>query len=227
MELNETTPLVATDSVTRRQLEGRNVHLIFDKIWTGCLALVLIVGFCTGVYLLIQEGNEEPIKESFYLVSRRYWNAEPPSVDIPKLKLPIDRILLSQTNTTLCETDSDCERQVLNLQKKHKAILNRPDILYNFLIGGDGRIYEGRGWQNRTEWHNPDENILSIALLGNFGDQPPKPSQIEALLAFLDLSVMKKRITPCVIVLVDHTENRYFLDTAFELEVFIRNQNKC
>nr|CAH7750158.1 unnamed protein product [Callosobruchus chinensis] len=227
MELNETTPLVATASVSRSQLEGRNVHLIFDKIWTGCLALVLIVGFCAGVYLLIQEGNEEPIKESVYLVPRRYWNAEAPSDGIPKLKLPVNRILLSQTNTTTCETNSDCEMQVLDLQKKHKGILKRPDILYNFLIGGDGRVYEGRGWQNRTEWHNPDENILSVALLGNFVDQPPKPSQVEALQAFLDLSVMKNRITPCVNVLVDHTQNRYFLDTAFHLEVFIRNQNKC
>ncbi|VEN62742.1 unnamed protein product [Callosobruchus maculatus] len=227
MELNETTPLVATASVSRSQQEGRNAHLIFDKIWTGCLALVLIVGFFTGLYLLLQEGNEEPITESFYLVPRRYWNAEPPSVDIPKLKLPVNRILLSQTNTTSCETCSDCEMQVLDIQKKHKGFLNRPDILYNFLVGGDGRVYEGRGWKNKTEWHNPDENILSIALLGNFGDQPPKPSQVEALLAFLDLSVMKNRITPCVSVLVDHTENRYFLDTAFQLEVFIRDQNKC
>ncbi|CAH2001101.1 unnamed protein product [Acanthoscelides obtectus] len=172
-------------------------------------------------------GDEEPIRESFYLVTRRYWNAEPPGANTVNLTLPVYRILLSQTNTPICETDSDCVKQVQDLQKKHKYTLHRSDILYNFLVGGDGRIYEGRGWQYKADWRGVDAVVLRIALLGRYEDEPPRPSQVDALLAFLDISVMKNRITPCVMVIVDHTDNRYFLDTAFKLEKFIRDQNKC
>lgn len=42
-------------------------------------------------------------------------------------------------------------------------------ICFRFLVGGDGNVYEGRGW-NKTGAHSPGYNDISIGicLIGNF-----------------------------------------------------------
>ena len=46
---------------------------------------------------------------------------------------------------------------------------NWSDIGYNFLVGEDGNIYEGRGWMKRGA-HAPDYNSESIGIcvIGDF-----------------------------------------------------------
>jgi N-acetylmuramoyl-L-alanine amidase len=43
------------------------------------------------------------------------------------------------------------------------------DIAFNFLIGDDGNVYEGRGWEV-TGQHTPsfNEKSLGFAFIGNF-----------------------------------------------------------
>lgn len=47
------------------------------------------------------------------------------------------------------------------------------DIGYSFLIGEDGRVYEGRGW-DRVGAHAPQYNHVSIGVcfLGDFSGDP-------------------------------------------------------
>lgn len=44
------------------------------------------------------------------------------------------------------------------------------DIPYNFLVGGDGHTYEGRGWHNHDALNHSLKNhtTLSVALIGKF-----------------------------------------------------------
>ncbi len=60
------------------------------------------------------------------------------------------------------------------------------DIGYNFLIGGDGRVYEGRGW-GRVGAHTYGYNSASVAFsfIGNAQDVSPSAA---ALQAFNDLN---------------------------------------
>lgn len=61
------------------------------------------------------------------------------------------------------------------------------DIPYNFLIGGDGAIYEGRGFFRsgeiiRTDNVNEfDVNGAFVAFIGNFDSRVPSPSEVAAL----------------------------------------------
>ena len=55
------------------------------------------------------------------------------------------------------------------------------DIIFNFLVGGEGNVYEGRGWSKEGQ-HSPGYNqkSIGIAFLGDFNYKIPNNSQIEA-----------------------------------------------
>ena len=61
------------------------------------------------------------------------------------------------------------------------------DIGYNFLIGGDGRVYEGRGW-GVTGGHTYGYNSVSVAIsyIGTFDNFLPSQAQLQAGLDLLD-----------------------------------------
>ena len=64
------------------------------------------------------------------------------------------------------------------------------DIGYNFLIGEDGRVYEGRGW-NKVGAHTFGWNKVSVsfAFMGNFHEKEADPLAIDALKEILSYGV--------------------------------------
>jgi N-acetylmuramoyl-L-alanine amidase len=47
--------------------------------------------------------------------------------------------------------------------------LNYSDIAYNFLVGGDGQVYEGRGWDIQDALaKNVNDISLGIAFIGMY-----------------------------------------------------------
>ena len=54
------------------------------------------------------------------------------------------------------------------------CVVGWDDIGYNFVIGGDGRVYEGRGW-DRVGAHTKGWNSISVsfAVMGDFRDHLP------------------------------------------------------
>ena len=55
------------------------------------------------------------------------------------------------------------------------------DIGYSFLIGGDGRVYEGRGW-GKQGGHTTCYNHLSygVSFIGNFQEKNPNATMLQA-----------------------------------------------
>lgn len=80
------------------------------------------------------------------------------------------------------------------------------DIAYNFLIGGDGAIYEGRGWNVRGS-HTLKYNTQSIgvAFIGTFHKQEPTESQIQAAKALIGYGLQHKKI-PKDYILLGHRQ---------------------
>ena len=60
-----------------------------------------------------------------------------------------------------------------------------PDIGYNFLVGEDGHVYTGRGWDAQGA-HSQGHNSVAhgVSVIGEFTDRMPSPA---ALQAFSDL----------------------------------------
>lgn len=64
------------------------------------------------------------------------------------------------------------------------------DIRYNFLIGGDGSVYEGRGF-NAIGEHTPKFNSKSVgvAVIGRFDEVAPTEAQVASLRKLLQFGM--------------------------------------
>ncbi|GJQ76922.1 putative animal peptidoglycan recognition proteins homologous to Bacteriophage T3 lysozyme [Trypoxylus dichotomus] len=114
-------------------------------------------------------------------VDRKTWLATPSESGIISLKTPVPYVVIHHTETTSCRILADCKAQVLDIQQFDIFSQDLKDIRYNFLIGGDGYIYEGRGW-TKEGLHTRGYNDVSIgiAFIGYFENRLPT---IEMLLA--------------------------------------------
>ena len=69
------------------------------------------------------------------------------------------------------------------------------DIGYNFLAGGDGFVYEGRGWDavGREGW---DSDSIGVCFVGNFNVDEPSGWQTRAFLALIEWGVASGKVRP-------------------------------
>ncbi|KAJ3662571.1 hypothetical protein Zmor_006913 [Zophobas morio] len=158
------------------------------------------VGLVIGTYLLVTEGHEWKDSRVYNLTSRELWKAHVASSTMPKLKLPVQRVLFLQTNSSSsCDGKSHCAKLVQELQCKHMNEWKLPDIIYNFVITTDGTIFEGRGWNFQTDLSiGISDNAIAIGFLDNFRFNSSTIKQIESLKLFLNTSVLDRKLERCV-----------------------------
>lgn len=74
---------------------------------------------------------------------------------------------------------------------------NWDHIGYNFLVGGDGLVYEGRGWDVQgahTKGYNTDS--IGISFIGTFVKIRPSDAQLYACQKLLEEGVRLKKLAP-------------------------------
>lgn len=82
---------------------------------------------------------------------------------------------------------------ILRLQHAHMNNKGLDDIGWQFLVGGDGKAYEGSGW------YNPIPNkisIISISFIGNFSDYEAPQKQLYAAQRFIEDGIRMNLISP-------------------------------
>ncbi|CAI5798415.1 recognition 3-like [Podarcis lilfordi] len=80
------------------------------------------------------------------------------------------------------------------------------DVAYNFLIGEDGLVYEGRGWRNvGSHTYGYNDLSLGIAFIGTFVERSPNEAAWKALKCLLDFSVKVGYLSPDYLV-VAHSD---------------------
>ncbi|XP_064642227.1 peptidoglycan recognition protein-like [Lineus longissimus] len=152
----------------------------------GCIVLVLVAILTVT---LINDSN------ACYVVSRSSWRAQNPK-STTSLSTPVNMVVIHHTDTPSCSSQSACKARVRSIQNDHmygrarRGLDNFDDIGYNFLVGGDGTIYEGRGWQ-RIGAHARGYNSRSIgiAFIGTFSGSSPTVSAQNAAKALISCGV--------------------------------------
>ncbi|XP_023257074.1 peptidoglycan-recognition protein 1-like [Seriola lalandi dorsalis] len=112
------------------------------------------------------------------IVSRAQWGAAAPKQK-EKLKSTAQRVIIHHTALPSCKGLAECKGRILSIQRGHMTDRGFDDIGYNFLIGGDGTVFEGRGWGvvgAHTKGKNHDS--VGIAFMGNFNNETPSKEAI-------------------------------------------------
>ncbi|KAL7737864.1 hypothetical protein ACLKA6_006241 [Drosophila palustris] len=128
------------------------------------------------------------------VVSKASWGGR-----APKSKVTLGNYLsyavVHHTAGNYCSTRAACAQELRNIQAYHMDSLGWPDIGYNFLIGGDGAVYEGRGWNvvgaHATNWNSKS---LGISFLGNYNNSRATAAMISAAKGILADAVSRGQI---------------------------------
>jgi len=125
-------------------------------------------------YLRRQRYTSTP--DAVIFVARDSWKAHEPSRP-PEILAGVSRIVVHHTSRPLLET-TNAALEIRRIQERHLAA-GMSDIAYNFLIGPDGILYEGRqGGKGARGEHATrfNDDSIGICLLGNFDTSPDKAS---------------------------------------------------
>ncbi|PIO16196.1 hypothetical protein AB205_0060950, partial [Aquarana catesbeiana] len=114
------------------------------------------------------------------IVSRSQWGGRSPTCR-SRLSTPVPNAVIHHTEGAFCNSQATCSAQVRNIQNYHMNTQKWCDIGYNFLVGEDGRVYEGRGWTTlgaHARSYNPIS--IGISFIGSFTNRAPNSAALNA-----------------------------------------------
>ena len=119
---------------------------------------------------------------AYQLVSRHNWGALPPKGNHDPMGA-ITRLTIHHTDEIagiMQGSDTEVVRFIAHL---HRDRAGWADIGYHFLIGRDGRVYEGRPMdiQGAHAGGDNNRNNIGIAVIGAFGNHLPNHRQMNTL----------------------------------------------
>jgi len=115
------------------------------------------------------------------IITRGEWGARPPVEESSLVPDLLPMLFVHHSAMRECEDQESCSQGVRDIQDLHMDGNGWWDIGYSFLIGGDGNIYEGRGW-NIKGAHTGGFNTegYGVCFLGNFMEHNPNEYAIAA-----------------------------------------------
>ncbi|CAB3360576.1 Hypothetical predicted protein [Cloeon dipterum] len=129
-----------------------------------------------------------------HVISRAQWSARPTKWTTNR-KVPVQFVVIHHSAGSECSYQGRCTAVVRSIQNYHMDTNKWGDVGYNFLIGGDGSVYEGRGW-HRVGAHaiNYNSNGVGICFLGNFQGRASTAAAIASAKRLIKCGVKTKKI---------------------------------
>ncbi|KAF5308817.1 hypothetical protein FQR65_LT06050 [Abscondita terminalis] len=115
------------------------------------------------------------------IISRSGWNARVTNLSNLSVN-PVGHVIVHHSAGPSCSTEGTCKQRVKSIQNYHITQNRWTDIGYNFLIGEDGNVYEGRGW-GKSGAHAPNYNdkSIGICIIGDYSNSAPNVAALNAL----------------------------------------------
>ncbi|XP_041476721.1 peptidoglycan-recognition protein SC1a-like [Lytechinus variegatus] len=169
-------------------------------------ALAILVVDCHGNVVEkrdVSEPSTDPVVlqpigtyECPNIISRSEWGARSPK-STTALNAPLEYAVVHHTDGSRCYDETSCKAIVRGIQNYHMDSNKWDDIGYNFLIGDDLNVYEGRGWNNKGA-HSVDYNAYSIGIcmIGTFTSTTPTSQMMGVLQQFLDCALSRNTLMP-------------------------------
>ncbi|XP_068158930.1 peptidoglycan-recognition protein LE [Drosophila tropicalis] len=136
-------------------------------------------------------------KELCSIIPRYSWLAQRPIEEPSVLERPVKYVVILHTATESSEKRAINVRLIRDIQCFHIESREWNDIAYNFLIGCDGNIYEGRGWR-AVGAHTLGYNriALGISFIGCFMRELPTTDALNMCRNLLARGVEEGHISP-------------------------------
>ncbi|KPI98915.1 Peptidoglycan-recognition protein LB [Papilio xuthus] len=118
--------------------------------------------------------------DTFTFKTRSDWGSKP-ATSVRPLTLPVPYVIIHHSYTPpACQTSDQCEEAMRSMQEFHQVTRNWVDIGYNFAVGGDGVVYEGRGWTNIGAHASEYISVsIGIVLIGDWVSSVPPAHQLQ------------------------------------------------
>uniref|UniRef100_A0A8C6QAL9 Peptidoglycan recognition protein 4 n=1 Tax=Nannospalax galili TaxID=1026970 RepID=A0A8C6QAL9_NANGA len=142
---------------------------------------------------LIEKGKLG-LDDVFTMVSREEWGAEAIGCS-SQLSRPVDILVTHHVPGLECHNHTVCSQRLRELQAYH--IHNSwCDVAYNVLVGDDGRVYEGVGWNVQGSHTRGYNNIsLGVAFFGTKEGHSPSPAALSAMKGLISYAVQKGHLS--------------------------------
>ncbi|XP_077461508.1 N-acetylmuramoyl-L-alanine amidase [Stigmatopora argus] len=150
----------------------------------------------TGVNKAVNEGLKEFVHKYWdcpQIIPRCQWRANAHKGPPIPLTLPLRSLYVHHTYepSQPCLSFSQCSQDMRAMQHFHQGFRNWSDIGYSFVVGSDGYVYEGRGW-NLLGTHTRGHNSLGfgVSIIGNYTSALPSRHAMDLL---------RHRLTRCAV----------------------------
>ncbi|XP_022096199.1 peptidoglycan recognition protein 1-like [Acanthaster planci] len=131
--------------------------------------------------LVVKHTNTDSLCGNLTFVTRAEWKAKPPKRRTVML-IPVAYTIIHHTDTAQCHSFEECSQDMRIFQKWHMEDRGWDDIGYNFVVGGDQRVYIGRDWDtvgtHAGSWYY-NHHSQGIAIIGNYTSLLPSPGVLK------------------------------------------------
>ncbi|XP_020847606.1 peptidoglycan recognition protein 3-like [Phascolarctos cinereus] len=155
-------------------------------------------------FCLASQKNEVSKKECPDIIPRSSWEAR--ETYCTKLLGPAKYVIIIHTAGHRCNVTEECKIMVRDIQSYHIDRMKFCDIGYNFLVGEDGRVYEGVGWDTEgSHTYGYNDIGLGIAFIGLFTGTSPNAAALKVAQDLIQCAVDKGYLIPDYL-LVGHSD---------------------
>ncbi|KAF7268588.1 hypothetical protein GWI33_018336 [Rhynchophorus ferrugineus] len=119
------------------------------------------------------------------------------------IKGPVVLVIVKHTDTEPCWDIPSCFSSMQRLQGVDVGEKHEPTIAYNFVIGGSGDVYEGKGWVMSKD---PMNRSIDVAFMGNFDVEEPTENMLEAGKYLIQVGVASNHLDRHSLRVVAHNQ---------------------
>ncbi|XP_052133262.1 uncharacterized protein LOC113212171 isoform X4 [Frankliniella occidentalis] len=191
-----------------KERAGAEQRAVSTKFWTRpCFYIPVALGTLLVSALAITAATlssssptptaRAQLPNGLTLVPRDEWVAAPPRDGINHLTTPVEYVIIHHSASDMCYSNPECVKQTRHIQQYHMESRNWSDIAYNFLVGGNGYAYVGRGWdQEGAHTFNWNARSVGVCLIGTFTYGRPTIEQMRSTLQLLEWGVTLGKVAP-------------------------------
>lgn len=175
-------PVLSGSRLIRLLKEGKEIFVLKQH---------LEIGSCFGLHYAINDVTGVSCPR---IISRKEWGAKKPK-RTKYLSTPVKYAVVHHSDTPQCLSENACKERIRSIQSYHMHHNHWDDIGYNYLIGGDGNVYEGRG-ANTVGAHVRNYNTVSlgICVIGNYEVKTPTAKTVNALKSILSCLMTRQKL---------------------------------